>query len=75
MCEIADYKANDLTMSGWCTANYITKNQLKYWLRKAERNEAPSSALSTPSTLFVTLTVDDPSAQTFSMSSLVVRFG
>jgi hypothetical protein len=55
--RIADYKACGLTMSAWCDAHHVTKEQLKYWLRKLK--VVPSEAVTAP-THWVPLTVADP---------------
>jgi hypothetical protein len=70
--RVADYKASGLTMSAWCTANHFTMDQLKYWIRKMK--DVPSSAVPTPSTRWVPLSVADH-ASAVSASSLVVRIG
>jgi hypothetical protein len=56
--RIADYKASGLTMSAWCDAHHVTKEQLKYWLRKLK--VVPSEAVTAP-THWVPLTVAVPS--------------
>jgi hypothetical protein len=70
--RIADYKASGLTMSAWCDAHHVTKEQLKYWLRKLK--VVPSEAVTAP-THWVPLTVADPIQFTNHASSLVVYIG
>lgn len=36
--RIADYHASGLTMAAWCQEHSVTKETLKYWLRKWEHN-------------------------------------
>jgi hypothetical protein len=70
--RIADYKASGLTMSAWCDAHHVTKEQLKYWLRKLK--VVPSEVVIAP-THWVPLTVADPIQFTNHASSLVVYIG
>lgn len=71
--RITDYRCSGLSMSAWCAANQIKREQLKYWLRKSK--EDVSSGSPTPSTRWVPLTVANPSDTRVSTSSLVVRIG
>jgi hypothetical protein len=71
IARIADYKASGLTMSAWCDAHHVTKEQLKYWLRKLK--VVPSKVV-TPPTHWVQLTVADP-IQCTNHASLVVYIG
>jgi hypothetical protein len=68
--RVADYKASGLTMSAWCVANSLSKESLKYWLRKL-KNTSPSP--SPTATNWLPLTVTDPSVP--DDSSIIIRIG
>lgn len=68
--RIADYRASGLTMSSWCQAHSISKEQLKYWLRKTKHLETPSSE-STTRWLPLSVSPDVPLATPL----LIVRIG
>lgn len=71
--RITDYRCSGLSMSAWCTANQIKREQLKYWLRKSKEDVSYDSP--TPSTHWVPLTVPNQSDTHVPASSLVVRIG
>ncbi|WP_127573241.1 IS66 family insertion sequence element accessory protein TnpA [Paenibacillus xylaniclasticus] len=68
--RVADYKASGLTMSAWCAANSLSKESLKYWLRKL-RNSSPTS--SSTATNWLPLTVTSLAAP--DASPIIVRIG
>lgn len=35
--RVSDYKASGMKMADWCSANHVTLEQLKYWIRKFKR--------------------------------------
>lgn len=71
--RIADYRASDLSMAAWCDAHQVTKEQLKYWLRKLKvvHSEADGPIFSS----WVPIKVSDPIQSTTHESSLVVHIG
>lgn len=60
IARIADYQASGQTMKAWCTANLVSKDQLRYWLR-ALKNRSSSATAPTVSR-FVPLSISEPSA-------------
>jgi len=70
--RIADYRASGLTMSAWCAAHHITKDQLKYWLYKRKESSTPSKSSSHNG--WVSISVADL-APTVTSTSLVVQIG
>lgn len=70
--RIADYRASGLTMSAWCAAHHITKDQLKYWLYKRRESSTPPE--SSPNNRWVSISVADLTPAMPS-TSLVVQVG
>lgn len=69
--RVSDYKASGMKMADWCSANRVTLEQLKYWIRKFKRlssSVTPSAAIR-----FVPLTTSEITS--VPASSLVVRVG
>lgn len=49
--RIAEFRSSGLTQAKWCEMNQIKLHQLRYWLRKIERNSASSSTAWVPLTI------------------------
>ncbi|AJY73426.1 IS66 family insertion sequence element accessory protein TnpA [Paenibacillus beijingensis] len=71
--RIEDYRTSNLSMAAWCDAQQVTKEQLKYWLRKLKVVYSDADGPVTPS--WVPLKVSDPIQSITHESSLVVRIG
>lgn len=71
--RIADYKASGLTMAAWSTANSVTLEQLKYWVRKLKNITIVDAASQVPR--FIPVSVAGPVTPLQTASSLVVQVG
>lgn len=71
--RIENYRTSNLSMTAWCEAHHVTKEQLKYWLRKFKDNHSEAGGDLSPH--WVPLKVSDPIQSTTAESSLVVRIG
>lgn len=73
IARVADYRASGQTMKAWCTANLVSKDQLRYWLRTLKSNSPASEAL--PASRWVPLSVSEPSASVPSPSLVETHVG
>ncbi|MGG1553388.1 IS66 family insertion sequence element accessory protein TnpA [Paenibacillus ferrarius] len=71
--RLKDYRASDLSMVAWCDANQVTKEQLKYWIRKLKVVHLEADGPISPS--WVPLKVSDSIQSITPESSLIVRIG
>ncbi|MGO4268503.1 IS66 family insertion sequence element accessory protein TnpB [Paenibacillus sp. TAF58] len=59
--RIEDYRTSNLSMTAWCEAHHVTKEQLKYWLRKLKLVHSEVEDPISPN--WVPLKVSDPAWQ------------
>ncbi|GGG20444.1 MULTISPECIES: IS66 family insertion sequence element accessory protein TnpA [Paenibacillus] len=69
--RIAEYQTSGLTMAAWCQTHSLTKEKLKYWIRKAKPNATSHPLPHSPRFVSLTTTKDIEC----SSSSLVVHIG
>jgi hypothetical protein len=59
IARIAEYKDSGQTMKAWCSAQGVTLDQLKYWLRKLKSH--PARSVPKVPASFVPLSLNEPS--------------
>ncbi|MDE3840857.1 IS66 family insertion sequence hypothetical protein [Bacillus methanolicus] len=70
--RITEFRASGQTQSKWCADNNVKLHQLKYWLKKIEN----TNRISTPSTNWVSITMDEQYAESKDTSlSLQIKIG